>query len=119
MYIIDEDTRRERRHKLPPDISVWIIWERDLRDVLECPHDPNSICREKQYRTWRRDHTYLSPLNLEPAIRLLNKISREERGCSIRKLSIPTNVGFPSTNHFLICDFRDYKGDPSVQETRT
>jgi hypothetical protein len=88
------------------DIFVWIICSRDLSKVA--PDDLKRICWSKAQCEWNAKYPqsasardYLKVVDL-----FLDKVQAEsERPFSVLKEAIETNGDFPSTYHFILCEF--------------
>jgi hypothetical protein len=82
-----------------PDVFVWIICSRDLRNVVA-----DHICWAKEQIRWSATHPYADRTYLETADRFLKKL-QSLRPFSILADEIKTAGDFPSVYHLRICDF--------------
>jgi hypothetical protein len=86
-----------------PSLFVWIICSRDVSKVAD--EDLDRICMGREQRKYNKRHPY-NPNGeyLRVADELLEKLCAL-RPFSVLKEVIATNGDFPSTYHFIICEF--------------
>src|SRR5262249_51450712 len=91
-----------------PDLFVWIICSRDLSNVK--PEALQRICMSREQCKYNDNHPYNSDCEfLTVADSYLERL-RAKRPFSVLKEAIKTNGDFPSTYHFIICEFSKSHG---------
>jgi hypothetical protein len=89
--------------KKKPDIFVWIVCSRDLRNVAD--DDIDRICLGRAQRKYNLTHTSNSEGELPPIFDCCLSRLNAARPFSLVKHNVKTNGWFPSTYHFRICEF--------------
>jgi hypothetical protein len=91
------------------DIFVWIICTRDLSNVS--PEAHKRICMSAQQRNYNQRHSYSDRGYLKVAHSFLKKVKSDlkkgqtARSFSVKREEIETKGDFPSTYHFIVCEF--------------
>jgi hypothetical protein len=87
-----------------PALFVWIIHSRDLSKVSADVR--GRINWSKEQCKWSEAHPYTDQSYLNIADQFLAKMQAARR-FSVIKVQIETKGHFPSTYHFVICDFKE------------